>query len=288
MIPIRIGDATVSRHVEQEGIPVRTAGAMFPEAMPREIHCALAQLPDFTFDAADDNKLVINYQSFVVRTPTATVLIDSCLGEHSYLTMPFSRRPYLDSFAAVGVTFEDIDFVFCTHMHVDHVGWHTRLQDGRLVPSFPNAKYIFCRREYDTAAAARSPYARALFDECVRPVVDAGQAMLVDDNFVLNDALRLVPAPGHSPGHVCVKLVSNGQRALFSGDLMHHAIQCLEPDWYTIFCSDPVQCVATRRRILKAYANTDTLFFPAHFNGPTAGLIEPFDKNRWRYRFVEP
>lgn len=285
MKPIKVGDVTISSHVEQEA-PVRTAGALFPTATPDRIARALAELPDFTFDATEHNKLVLAYQSFVLRTPTATVLIDSCVGKHSYAPTTFSMKPYLDSFAAAGVTFEEIDYVFCTHMRVDHVGWHTRMVDGRLVPTFPNAKYIFARSEYEAAAADTWVFAKSIFDECIRTIVDAGQAVVVDDDFVLNDNLRLLPSPGHSPGHVCVELTSGGQRAIFSGDMLHHPIHCLEPDWYTIFCSHPALAVATRREFLKTCANTDTLFFPAHFNGPTAGVIEPAGK-AWRYRYVD-
>jgi len=285
MKPMKIGDVTVTCHVERSG-PVRTAAAMFPTATPDEIKWAVEQIPDQTIDRADDSKLVINYQSYVLKTPSATVMIDCCVGDHGYLPamMQYDKTPYLQSLAAAGVTFDDIDFVFCTHMHVDHVGWNTRMLDGRIVPTFPNAKYIFSRAEYQ-AMLQESGFQKVVFDECVKPIVDAGRAILVDENFVLNDMLTIVPTPGHSPGHVCVKLQSNKQHALFSGDLMHHAIQCVQPDWYTIFCADPVTAVKSRREILQRYASTDMIFFPAHFPDPVAGLIHEASKG-WRYSFL--
>jgi glyoxylase-like metal-dependent hydrolase (beta-lactamase superfamily II) len=285
MEPMKIGDVTVTCHVERSG-PVRTAAAMFPSATAEEIEWAIEQVPEHTIDRADEDKLVINYQSYVLKTPSATVMIDCCVGEHAYLPpmMQYDKTPYLQSLAAAGVTFDDIDFVFCTHMHVDHVGWNTRLLDGRIVPTFPNAKYIFARAEY-SAAAQETGFQKSIFDECVKPIVDAGQATLVDGDFVLNDLLTIVPTPGHSPGHICVKLDSLRQQALFCGDLMHHAIQCVQPDWHTIFCADPAAAVRSRREILKSYASTDTVFFPAHFPDPVAGLIRDA-ANGWRYQFL--
>ncbi len=274
MKTITFGDATVSCHIERSR-PVRTAAAMFPPATEDAIRRVLQNVPDFTVDRADQNKLVINYQSFVLRLPNCTALIDSCVGEHAFLPQPFQydKTPYLESLAAGGVTFEDIDYVFCTHMHVDHVGWHTRLQDGHVVPTFPNARYIFSRREYEHMAGEKGMPAK-LFEECIEPIVKANQAMLVEDGFFLSDDIKLIPTPGHSPGHVCVSVRSRSEHALFTGDLMHHVIQCIEPDWHTIFCSNPAQAVASRRMIFESHAGRDTILFPAHFPGPVAGRLK--------------
>jgi glyoxylase-like metal-dependent hydrolase (beta-lactamase superfamily II) len=157
------------------------------------------------------------------------------------------------------------------------------------VPTFPNATYLFSRREYDfweAATASGDDPPGSVWRQSCRPVLEAGQARLVDDDYALDDMIRLSPSAGHSPGHVCVNLESRGQRAIFTGDLMHHAVQCREPDWSTVFCWDPEAAAASRRRILGAVADTDITVVPAHFPGATAGRVRP-DGDGFRFEFFE-
>ena len=199
----------------------------------------------------------------------------------------FPKQRWLNEFRASGLAFEDIDYVFCTHLHIDHCGWNTRLLNGRWVPTFPNAKYVFHKREYAAweAATARgeNPPGAVWRMNCL-PVVEAGQALLVDDDFALDDTIMLSPTPGHSPCHCCVNIRSGGQRASVTGDLMHHVLQCREPNWSTIFCADPAMAARSRRRFLGEVADTDVLILPVHFPSPTAGRVEG-DGERFRFRF---
>ena len=210
MKPVKVGNVSVSSIIEREG-PWRAPATMFPSATPEKLAEVMSRVPDFAYDRAKD-LLCITYQTFVLRTPQCTALIDTCVGEHQRRppALLFDKKPWLDGFAQHGLMFEDIDYVFCTHLHVDHVGWNTRLRDGRLVPTFPNAKYVFSRKEYEHWKQATDPGFAAIHEDCVQPIVDAGQALLVDDAYVLSDELSLVPTPGHSPGHVCVDLKSGG------------------------------------------------------------------------------
>ena len=285
MTPITIGDVRISSIIERDG-PWRSPGTMFPGITNDSLARGLAEVPDFTYDRARD-LLVITFQSFVLRTPMATVLIETCSGEHRRRAPVFlyDKTPWLEGLARHGLTFADIDYVFCTHMHVDHVGWNTRLQDGRLVPTFPNAKYIFARREYDYWKDVREDEFRFIFEDCVAPVVAAGQALLVEDDYVLNDQLRLMASNGHSPGHVCIDLRSRGERALFTGDLMHHPVQCVAPDWSTCFCYDRAAAAASRKRVLTEHGGEGTLIIPTHFPGRTAGHAIRY-KETWRFRFL--
>ena len=205
-------------------------------------------------------------------------MIDTCCGEGKEHgegpKFDYPKQPWLDGLAAEGLCFEDIDYVFCTHLHFDHVGWNTRLVDGRWVPTFPNA--TFGRREYETWAAESAKGADppgAVWTQSCQPVVEAGQAQFVDDDFALDDEIWLTPSTGHTPGHVCVNAQSNGARAIFTGDVMHHMVQCLEPDWSTSFCWDPVASARTRRRTLNEVADSDITVVPAHFPGTTAGHV---------------
>jgi glyoxylase-like metal-dependent hydrolase (beta-lactamase superfamily II) len=284
MKPIKVGNVSVSSIIERDG-PWRAPNIMFPSATPKELADIMSSVPDFTYDRAKD-LLVITYQTFVVRTPRCTALIDTCVGEHQRRPpqLLFDKKPWLDGFAAHGLKFEDIDYVFCTHLHVDHVGWNTRLQDGRLVPTFPNAKYVFSRREYEHWKQATEPNFAAVHEDCVEPIVQCGQALLVDDVYRLSDELSLVPTPGHSPGHVCIDLRSGGERALFTGDMMHHCAQVLAPDWSSCFCFDPKKSAETRWKFFREHVDTETLVIPTHFPGTTAGHIKRF-RSAFEFKF---
>jgi glyoxylase-like metal-dependent hydrolase (beta-lactamase superfamily II) len=287
MLEVRIGDVTITSIIERDG-PWRTPEAMFPDYAPEVGRAHLAGLDPVVYDAAS-NRMVITYQTFVIRTPHHTILVDTCTGEYKGFPPPmdFPKQPWLDGFNAARLSFEQIDYVFCTHLHIDHCGWNTVLRDGRWVPTFPNAKYVFHKREYAAWEAAdrrgENPPGNVWRYNC-EPIVAAGQALLVDDDYVLDDLVSLTPTPGHSPCHCCVNIRSKGQRAVVTGDLMHHALQCREPDWSTIFCWDPALAAQSRRRFLNAVADTDTMILPVHFPSPTAGRIEA-DGTRFKYHF---
>ena len=288
MKQITIGDVTIASIIERDG-PWRRPEDMFLKYDAEVGRRHLESMDPFIYDVAT-NRLVITYQTFVVRTPKHTILVDTCTGEDKGYPAPmdFPKAPWLDGFRASGLRFEDIDYVFCTHLHIDHCGWNTLLRNGRWVPTFPNAKYVFHKREYDaweeaTKRGAQPPGNVWRFN--CEPVVAAGQALLVDDDFALDDTLWLTPTPGHSPCHCCVNIASRGQRAVVSGDLMHHALQCREPDWSTVFDWDPDQAARSRRRFLTEVAGTGTVVMPVHFPHPTAGRVEA-DGERFRYIFA--
>lgn len=280
MKTLNIGDVTITSIVERDG-PWRKPEDMFPSYDPMIAQDHLKTLDPIVFDVAS-GRMMITYQTFVVRTPRHTVLVDTCSGDHKGYPPPldFPRGPWLDGFAAAGLTFESITHVFCTHLHFDHTGWNTRLLDGRWVPTFPNAKYIFHKDEYahwqmiaKRGGAPPGPAPTQSWSTDCLPIVEAGQALLVDDTFELDDTFSLTPTPGHSPCHCCVDIRSKGQHAVVTGDLMHHALQCREPDWFTVFDSDPTLAVASRRKFLASVANTPTIVLPVHFPTPTAGHV---------------
>lgn len=292
MQDLRVGDVTISSIIEHPGI-VFVAQDTFPAYDKAAGDRHRASLDPVMFDA--DGNMLLTVQSLLLRTPKHTIMVDTCLGDHKghppFLDYP--KQPWLDGFARLGLRDSDIDYVFCTHLHVDHTGWNTKLVNGRWVPTFPNAKYIFHKREYDaweqgiTSGDERALHGESVYRMNCLPIVEAGQALLVDDSFSIDDTISLIPTPGHSPHHCCLKIESGGQRAIITGDMMHHALQCCEPSWSTCFDWDPRQAEASRRKFLTDVADTDALILPIHFPPPTAGRVMPNrerpDAFLWRY-----
>lgn len=289
MQPLTIGDVTITSIIERDG-PWRRPADMFPAYDEAVGARHLAELDPVVFDAAS-GRMVITYQTFVVRTPKHTILVDTCTGEDKGYPPPmdFPKAPWLDGFAAQGLRFEEIDYVFCTHLHIDHCGWNTRLVNGRWVPTFPKAKYVFHRREYqaweEATRRGATPPGNVWRFNC-EPVVAAGQALLVDDDFALDDTVWLQPTPGHAPCHCCVNIRSRGQRAVVTGDLMHHALQVREPQWSTVFDWDAAMAATSRRDFLAEVVDSPTVVLPIHFPGTTAGRIIGRAAGGFDYRFL--
>jgi glyoxylase-like metal-dependent hydrolase (beta-lactamase superfamily II) len=221
-------------------------------------------------------KLLMPIQSFVFRTRHHTVLVDTCVGNHKrsgFRQWNQRNSPFLDALRAAGFPPESIDVVFCTHLHVDHAGWNTELRDGRWVPTFPNARYLFRREEYAHWEANPEEVYRWTFEESIHPVLEAGQVDWVGADFQVDDQLTLVPTPGHTPGHTSVRLRSAGREAVITGDLIVHPVEVAEPGWGQVSDHDPAQAVATRRAFLDACTDRDVLVLGSHFADPTAVRI---------------
>ena len=282
MRQISIGDVTIDAIIEREG-PWRFAKDFFPMYDEATFQRHLPSLEPEVFDPAS-GKMNITYQTFVLRSPKHTILVDTCTGLEKGHPAPFDfpgKERWRDELFALGVTYEQIDYVFCTHLHIDHTGWNTTLRDGRWVPTFPNAKYIFHKREYavweEENKKGNNPPGTVFRDNCL-PIVEAGQAVLVDDDYALDDTITLTPTPGHSPCHCCVNIFSKGQRASVVGDLMHHQVQCREIDWSAKPDWDMKQSADSRRKFFASVADTDTMILPIHFPAPTVGFIKPYGK----------
>jgi glyoxylase-like metal-dependent hydrolase (beta-lactamase superfamily II) len=180
---------------------------------------------------------------------------------------------YMRGMKEAGVSVDDIDYVMCTHLHVDHVGWNTRLENGRWVPTFPKARYVFAKGEYDYWTDQHAKAEVPPFGDSVLPIVEAKKAEIVGHDFSIGDHVRLLPTPGHTPGHVAFTFGRGKDDAVFSGDLMHSPLQTLYPELAPKFDVNAAQAVATRRSFLERYCETDTLCCTAHFPSPSAGKI---------------
>ncbi len=213
----------------------------------------------------------------MVRAGDLTVLVDTCIGNDKDRggRRPFHmlRTGFLDHLRAAGVAPAAVDVVICTHLHVDHVGWNARLHDGRWVPTFPRARYLFARREWEHWTAEDEEGTRRIMADSVAPVLDAGLAQLVEMDHRVADGVWLEPTPGHTPGHVSVRLSSDGADAVITGDLMHHPVQVAEPGWESHFDSDVAEARRTRRAFCARYADRPVAVLGTHFHHPTAGHI---------------
>ncbi|MGJ4960403.1 MBL fold metallo-hydrolase [Bradyrhizobium sp. HKCCYLRH2015] len=270
-----VADTTIHRIIEQETtfLPARE---MFPELTPEMLAAERSALQAAgALDAQDT--LILCFQSYVVRTPHHTILIDSCIGNDKPRARPVwnmkSDDSYMRALAAAGVSVDDIDVVMCTHLHTDHVGWNTRLDNGRWVPTFPNARYVFAQREYDYWVAQNAKAEVPPFADSVLPVVEAKRADIVGDEFSIGDHIRLLPTPGHTPGHVAIAVGKGRDEAVFSGDLIHSPLQLCYPELSPRFDVDPKQAAVTRRSFLERYCDTPTLCCTAHFPSPSVGRM---------------
>jgi glyoxylase-like metal-dependent hydrolase (beta-lactamase superfamily II) len=290
MQPLTIGEFSVKSVHEDTGAYI-TPADMFPTATAEAVAAHLDWMAPTYFDVAS-GKLKLAFQSFVLQTPQHNILIDTCVGEDKERTHPefhMKKWPWMDNLKALELTPADIDIVMCTHLHPDHVGWNTQLRDGRWVPTFPNAKYVFARDEYahwEKESAQGSERIGLTFIDSVLPVMEAGQAVLVDHDHQIEDGIWLEPTPGHSPGHVIVNVESNGERGAFIGDLMHHPIQVPHPEWSTCFCWDLEMSAASRTAFVEKHTDAGTLVLPVHFAGATAGRITRYGDAQ-KFSFVD-
>jgi glyoxylase-like metal-dependent hydrolase (beta-lactamase superfamily II) len=270
-----IGEAVVDVVVDDDDFEVPLSDFL-PGLDPGRLAKHLAALePDFLGLARDRLKLAV--QSFVIRTGGRTILIDSCIGDdRDRPDLPvWNQRHatgFLDRLKQAGTEPAAVDVVFCTHLHVDHVGWNTRRADGRFVPTFPNARYLFGRKELAWWLAQREagtilPLHGAGIEDSVIPILDAGLADLVDAGHELGRGLALTPLPGHTPGQMGLVLNHPSGRAIFCGDTLHSPVQIYGPQVSTSTCTDPKTANATRRAVLEEAAEAGRLVVPAHFRG---------------------
>lgn len=261
-----VGKVRITKIVEME--TVGSTRFILPQATNAEIQKLPWLIPHF---ATEEGRLRMSVHSLVVETPTQRIVVDTCLGNdkqgRGVPTWNNLNTPFLQTMTDAGFPPESIDVVLCTHLHVDHVGWNTRLQDGQWMPTFPNARYIFGKTEYEHwADHSDTPEHKAVFEDSVRPIADAGRADLVASDHRLNDEVSLIPTPGHSPGHMSVHIVSDGEEALLTGDVAHHPCQMAHLDWSSTADSDPVRSIVSRRELFSRFADTPTLVIGGHYN----------------------
>jgi glyoxylase-like metal-dependent hydrolase (beta-lactamase superfamily II) len=278
MDTVQVGDVRVRRVEEWQGnfVPPSAFFVGFDEADFRRVVDPLT--PDYY--SADADCLYAFLQSWLLEVDGQRVLFDTGAGNHKDRPgIPIFGNldtPFLERFAATGIRPEQVDVVICSHLHIDHVGWNTRFDDGRWVPTFPNARYLFSgiERDYwDPAGCGARPTEggafvnSGVFEDSVQPLLDAGRAELIGHGYRLSESVMLQAVPGHTPGHLAMNVCSRGEEAIFVGDVLHHPLQVHYPHWNSPYCEDQSQARVTRRRILEEAADREALLVPAHFGG---------------------
>ena len=273
---LRVGTALIDR-VEEHTLPVPLHTLTDDEDF---IARRVAPLPGGFLDRESMTFQFSNH-SWIVGVDGLTVLIDPCTGNGRQGRGPYFDdldTPYLERLADLGTPAEAIDMVFCTHLHHDHCGWNTMQADGQWVPTFPNADYLFASEEYrrwDSANPVRhsNTFNPDVFDECVRPVVEAGQARIITLPYEISSSMTIEPAPGHTVGHAMLRVISAGGRAYFTGDAFHHPAQLTRPELHLSGCDDLETAIATRKALVKRVLDEEAFVFPAHFPAPHHGRL---------------
>lgn len=271
----KIGDVEVTRIVEvnnwEDDITM-----LLPDATPETVLAYPWLRPHY---ATADGRMIISFQCFVMRTPERKIMLDTCIGadrQREFEIFTNMQSDFLADLAHAGFDPAQIDFVLCTHLHFDHVGWNTHLVDGEWVPTFPNARYLFGRREYEhwkMLVETNGYHDLAHMYDAVQPVLDAGLVDLVEPDQVICPEVSLISTPGHTPGHVSIRIESKGERAVITGDMMHNPIQLERPGDKGRFDMDQDRACRTREAFVEAMANGDVFVIGSHFPDPTGGWI---------------
>ncbi len=268
-----VGAVRITRVVESAGSS--PPSFLFADLTTERVQSHAWLRPHF---ATADGRLMASIHCFVIESEGRTIVVDTCVGNDKPRAAAMWNElhgPFLDDFERAGFSPGRVDVVLCTHLHTDHVGWNTRWVEGRWQPTFANARYLLGRVEHEHWQAAGDAGERQVLADSVQPVVEAGLVDWVDTDHVVTPEVQLEPTPGHTPGHVSVRIRSQGEEAVITGDLMHHPVQCCEPEVGSRFDVDPKVAYETRFRFLREQAARRVLVLGTHFAGPTAGWIVP-------------
>lgn len=274
----KVGETTITK---LEEITYPEFSDVIPAATPDVVKQVKWLFPHFVTDAGH---LSLSIHSLIVDTPGATLIVDTCIGNdrdrNPFEVMHMLSTSYLEDMKAAGYQPDGVDYVLCTHLHLDHVGWNTHLVGGKWVPTFPNASYLMGKQDLEFWGSIDADtqedflqIQRRVFEDSLQPILDAGLAQPVEGPAQVCEGVRLVPTPGHTPGHCSVLIESAGESALITGDFIHHPIQFHDPGLVSPFDIDNDAAVATRRRVFADFADSPTLIIGTHFAGPTAGKL---------------
>jgi glyoxylase-like metal-dependent hydrolase (beta-lactamase superfamily II) len=270
MLSWRVGRVKITRIVEMD-LPVPTK--VIPQATAAELRKLPWLYPHFVSE--DDATLKLSIHALLVEAPGLKLIVDTCIGNNRPREITGGEplaTPFLQHLQEAGWSRDGVDAVLCTHLHVDHVGWNTMLENGKWAPTFPGARYLIGRREYEFWSTHDDEEQQAMLGDNVKPIFDAGLVELVEQDHVISPEIRLTPSIGHTPGHVSVMIESEGERAVITGDIAHHPCQMAHPEW-PFGDDDRKVATLTGSRLFAECADQPTLVIGSHFAAPTAGHV---------------
>jgi glyoxylase-like metal-dependent hydrolase (beta-lactamase superfamily II) len=269
----QIGDVSITRLVEVIiRSPIKT---LFTDGTSEGLEPYSSWLKPNFID--DDDNLILSIHAFLIKAGGLNIVVDTCSGNGKKLPLfpewDNLNTPFLKNMAELGFPAETIDRVLCTHLHFDHVGWNTKLVGDDWVPTFPNARYLFGKTEWEFWNEEEDYFGTGCKEQAILPVLDAGLADLVESNHIINEEVSLIPTPGHTPGHVSVYVSSKGEQAIITGDMFHHPCQMAKPGLLDIGDVEHDRAEQTRVDFMKTYADGPVLILGTHFATPTSGKI---------------
>jgi glyoxylase-like metal-dependent hydrolase (beta-lactamase superfamily II) len=249
-------------------------GSLLRDATAEALKTSPWLFPHF---AKEDGTLIASVQALLVEAPGLRLVVDTCIGNDKPRNLTGGiplATPFLQHLADAGWSSDSVNAVICTHLHADHVGWNTMLVGCKWVPTFPKARYLIGKREFEHWSHESNEEQQAILGDSVRPIFDAGLVDLVETDHRISPELRLTPTPGHTPGHVSVMIQSEGQSAVITGDIAHHPCQMAHPVWATSYDSDTQGATATRAKLFAEWADQPILVIGTHYAAPTAGHVK--------------
>ena len=267
----QVGNVSITRVVDvMQDIDL---AFLIPEATPENLAPFESWLKPHFLNS--DTTVPLSIHTFVIQSDETTIVVDTCIGNDKPRAMPdWDQRQgsFLSDLATAGAPREAVDFVLCTHLHVDHVGWNTMLVEGVWAPTFPKARYLIGREEWHFWENEEDPFGAEAKNDSILPIIESDLVDLIETDHAITDEVRVVPTPGHTPGHVSVLIESGNERAIITGDLFHHPVQFAKPGWKDIADVQSELAEETRHRFMQTYSN-ETLVLGTHFAPPTAGNI---------------
>ena len=284
MLSWTVGAVKITRVVELEMPVVYNAEHPFlADATPEALRTMPWLYPNFV---DEEDRMRLSIHALLVEAPGVRLVVDTCVGNDKIRPSLIGKKPlstnFLGHMADAGWSRDSVDTVVCTHLHVDHVGWNTMLEDGKWVPTFPKARYLMGKIELAYWQGEPDQENQNILADSVQPILDAGLAELVEMDHRISPEIRLTPTPGHTPGHVSVMIESQGQTAVVTGDMTHHPCQMAHPDWSPPFDSDPIAAAKMRRAMFAQWADKPILVIGTHYAAPTAGYVKT-DGNAFRF-----
>ena len=257
---ISIGNVEILAVVDMYSAPV-TTNFFFPD-VPEE-----SWEPYQNEQLTTTGEIVVPFCLFVIRSQGRTIMADTGMGAGPHPTEGNQTGNLINELKSIGISPDDVDIVFNTHLHDDHVGWNMTHEGGSSRPTFPNAKYLVPRDDWehytkpDILALPYNQYIR----EHVVPLENLGVMELVDGGHNITSEISTLHTPGHTPGHQCILINSQGERGALVADVTHMSVQVEHPDWCSVYDWDKQMGQKSREDLLDQLERDGTVVAAGHF-----------------------